>query len=174
MKSKYPNDCSARVVCTKSRSIFVYKINAETWEWHEQTGTDHGTDIILELSDKNNFVGKKIEGQIKGRTKLKYLKNGKIKFDLEVKAANYAVGNPNAFVLFLVDVSKEKVYYLPLQDYFMENPKKFEAVKNNKTVVTVHIDKESNIDTSAEELISLTRYVYITDASGSLKKIFSH
>ena len=51
MKSKYPNDCSARVVCTKSRSIFVYKINAETWEWHEQTGTDHGTDIILELCE---------------------------------------------------------------------------------------------------------------------------
>lgn len=61
MAGIFPEDCSARAVCTRSRGIFTYQIDAEKWEWHEQTGTDHGTDIVLELSENGVFCGKKLK-----------------------------------------------------------------------------------------------------------------
>ena len=62
MKGCLPKDCQPRVIGTRSRGIFGYKIDASRWEWHELTGTDHGTDVVLELSDDGLFSGKRIEG----------------------------------------------------------------------------------------------------------------
>ena len=166
-----PKDCSAREVSTRSRGIFAYQIDAARWEWHEQTGTDHGTDVVLELSEEGGFAGKKIEGQIKGRTKIEYLKSGKIKFDLEVKTINYALGNANAFVLFLVDVKKEQVYYLPIQDYFITNPNKFELAETNTTTVTVHLEPDNNLDKKPDDLIEIAKVVYAGGPSNRLRRV---
>ena len=168
--SKLPEDCSARAICTRSRGIFAYQIDSNKWEWHEQTGTDHGTDIVLELSDGECFSGKKIEGQLKGRTQIEFLKSGKIKFDLEVKTTNYALNNSNPFVLFLIDVTEEKVYYLAIQDYFIENPERFGAAKNNAYSVTLHIDPENTLDGKPDELISIANRVYAGGPSVGLRR----
>ncbi len=171
MSRKLPKDCSARTVCTRSRGIFAYQLDAEKWEWHEQTGTDHGTDIVLELSENGTFTGKKIEGQIKGRAKIDYLKSGRITFDLDVKTVNYALGNSNAFVLFLVDVNKEKIYFLSLQDYFITNPDKICAAKNNETSVTVHLDPDENLVDAGDNLVEIAKSVYVGGPSQDLHKV---
>lgn len=171
MARKLPEDCSARTVYTRSRGIFAYQIDAEKWEWHEQTGTDHGTDIVLELSENGIFTGKKIEGQIKGRTKISFLKSGTITFDLDVKTVNYALGSSNAFVLFLVDVIEEKTYFLPLQEYFMTNPDKFDAAENNGTSVTVHLKPEETLIDNGDVLAEISKSVYVGGPSRNLHKV---
>jgi hypothetical protein len=168
---KLPRDCSAREVSTRARSIVTYKLDAEKWEWHEQTGTDHGTDMVIELVENENFTNKKIEVQIKGRTSISVLKNGDISFGLDVKTVNYALSSSNAFVLFLVDVTSENVYYLPIQDYFIANPDKFDAVENNKTSVNVHISKDNVLNNEAYELCEIAKSVYINGSSRLLKKL---
>ena len=158
---KLPEDCPSRIICTKSRGIFAYQIDPCRWEWHEQTGTDHGTDIVLELSDGECFSGKIIEGQLKGRTQIEYLKNGNIKFDLEVKTINYALNKAYPYVLFLVDVTEETVYYLAIQDYFIDNPERFKAAENNKSTVTLHISPDNTLTENPNELVAIANRVYI-------------
>ena len=167
---RLPEDCSSRAICTRSRGIFAYQIDSNKWEWHEQTGTDHGTDIVLELSDGECFSGKKIEGQIKGRTQIEFLKNGKIKFDLDVKTINYALNNANPFVLFLVDVTEEKVYYLAIQDFFIDNPERFVAAENNVYSVTLHVNPNGTLLESADELVSIANRVYAGGPSAELRR----
>ena len=167
---KLPEDCSSRAICTRSRGIFAYQIDSNRWEWHEQTGTDHGTDIVLELSDGEFFLGKKIEGQLKGRTEIEFLRNGKIKFDLDVKTINYALNNSSPFVLFLVDVKEEKVFYLAIQDYFIDNPDRYVAAENNTYSVTLHIDPDSTLTESADELIDIAYRVYAGGPSIGLRR----
>jgi len=171
MAGKLPKDCTARTVCTRSRGIFAYQIDAEKWEWHEQTGTDHGTDIVLELSEDGKFSGKKIEGQIKGRKKIKVLKSGTITFDLDVKTVNYALGSSNAFVLFLVDVNEEKTYFLPLQEYFINNPNKIDDAENNVTSVTVHLNPDENLVDNGDVLVELSKSAYVGGPSKNLHKV---
>nr|WP_027871160.1 DUF4365 domain-containing protein [[Eubacterium] cellulosolvens] len=161
-----PGDVSARAVCTRSRGIFAYQIDSEHWEWHEQTGTDHGTDIILELSDGNNFLGRQIFGQIKGRTSIKYVDNNDqqmISFPLDVRTINYALNNPAPFVLFLVDVREETVYYLTIQDYFIEHPEYFEKLRINRRNLTLYIDPNNSLTANPEELIAIASIVYVND-----------
>ena len=171
MAGKLPKDCSARAISTRARSLVVYKLNAEKWEWHEQTGTDHGTDMVIELVENEDFVNKKIEAQIKGRTTITVLKNGEISFDLDVKTVNYALGSSNAFVLFLVDVTDEIVYYLPIQDYFIANKDKFKAAENNRTTVNVHISADNIVTNNTEKLVDIAKSVYVGGPSDSLKRI---
>ncbi len=171
MAGKLPKDCSARAICTRSRGIFAYQLDAERWEWHEQTGTDHGTDIVLELVEDGEFCGKKIEGQLKGRTKIEYLRSGKIRFELEVKTINYALSSSNAFVLFLVDVTGEKTYFLPLQDYFIANPDKIDAAGNNDTTVTVHLNVDDNLVDNGDTLIEIAKSIYAGGPTRTLHKV---
>ncbi len=171
MARRFPKDCSERAVGTRARSLVIYKLDPESWEWHEQTGTDHGTDIVIELVENEQFTNKKIEGQIKGRTSLNFLKNGDITFDLDVKTINYALSSTSAFLLFLVDVENENVYYLPIQDYFIANPNKFDGAENNKSTVAVHIDKDSILDKNASDLCEIAKSVYVDGPSRKLRKI---
>lgn len=171
MAGKLPKDCTSRAICTRSRGIFAYKLDATKWEWHEQTGSDHGTDVVLELSDDNQFAGKKVEGQLKGTQSVDRLKNGTIYFDLDVKTVNYALGNANPFVLFVIDTEKETVFFLPIQDYFISKPSLFDAALENTSTVRLHIDPCNNLDENADKLIEIARSVYVGGPSKDLKKI---
>ncbi|MBQ8318733.1 MAG: DUF4365 domain-containing protein [Lachnospiraceae bacterium] len=171
MTEKFPKDCPARVVSTRAKSIFVYNLDAKKWEWHEQAGTDHRTDIIIELVEDGMYKNKKIEGQIKGRTILNYLKDGRISFGLDVKTVMYALGGYNPFVLFLVDVQNERVYYLPIQEYFLDNPQKFDDLINNKESISVHINPYSVMKVGDDRLCQLAKYVYMGGPGKSLRRI---
>lgn len=171
MKRRFPADCSSRSIGTRARGIVVYKLDTEIWEWHELTGTDHGTDILIELVENGEFTNKKIEGQIKGSTNIVLLQNGCISFNLEVKTINYALNSSSAFVLFLVDVCEEIVYYLAIQDYFIAHTDRFVALEKNKTTVTVHIDPRNKLDADAFELCEIAKSVYVDGPSRKLRKI---
>lgn len=141
------------------------------WEWHEITGTDHGIDILIELVEDEMFLNKKIEGQIKGRSSLKVLKNGEISFDLDVKTVNYALSSSNAFVLFLVNTTEETIYYLPIQDYFIANPKLFDKAENNDCTVNLHIAPDNILSENDIDLREIAKSVYIDGPSKKLRKV---
>lgn len=63
---KYPKDCPARAIGSAARALFPSKLNSQHWEWHEMTGTDHGTDMIIEYIENEEFHNRKVECQIKG------------------------------------------------------------------------------------------------------------
>lgn len=161
MAGKLPRDSNPRRIAADARKIVINNINSENWEWHEQTGTDHGTDMVLELVENGEYSGKKIEVQIKGTENIETLKSGEIAFNLDVKTINYALGSHNTFLLFLVDVINKIVYYLPIQDYFIDNHDKFFAAENNKVSVSVHINKSLVFSENANEICELAKNVYV-------------
>lgn len=168
---KLPKDASSRVVSTRAKNLVVYNLNAEFWEWHELTGTDHGTDIIIELVENEEYSNKKIEGQIKGRSSLKILKDGSISFDMDVKTINYALGSVVAFVLFLVDITEEIVYYLPIQDYFIANPHLFESAEHNCSTVNLHIPPDNIVCNNDNDLREIAKSAYAGGSSKRLRKV---
>ena len=163
MQKRLPKDVPARVVATRARSLVAYKLDAQMWEWHEQTGTDHGTDMMIELVEGEVYTNRKIEIQIKGRTTLTHLSTGDISIEIDVKTVNYALSSANAFVVFLVDVTKEDVYYLSIQEYFIHNPEKLKAASNNKASINLRIPAGNIINGNVEELCSIAKNTYIFD-----------
>ena len=57
---KLPKDCTARQIGSKARQLVHMRFNAARWEFHEITGTDHGTDCLLELIEDNEFSNHEI------------------------------------------------------------------------------------------------------------------
>ena len=91
---------------------------------------------MLEYIDENNWHNCIIQGQVKGtKTPESYLlKDGKhFSYKLEKKYINYALRSSNASVLFLCDLKNDIVYFLPIQDYFIENPDKYVNLANAET-----------------------------------------
>ena len=88
-----PKDCNQRIIGSKARGIVHYKFPKEHWEYHECTGTDHGTDCIIELIENEEFINKKIEGQIKGcNCPQKMKRENAFSFPMEVKTIKYGLG----------------------------------------------------------------------------------
>ncbi len=173
--SKFPKDCSARAVGAEARKLVHYRFSAERWEYREETGNDSGRDCIVELIENEQWGNKKIEGQIKGTRKPEKLAGREAySFPLEVKTINYALGSPSPFVLFLVDVDQEIVYYLPLQDYFIAHPELFERLEENSHTVNVHIPLDNVVSDQDDDLRQIAKSVYIIDEpTGQLRKITS-
>lgn len=136
----YPKDCNTRKICSKARAIFPNKLNLDYWEFHEITGTDHGTDMIIEYIENDEFKSYKIECQIKGTTIMKkYKTKNNISYPLDVKTINYALNCKNAFILVVVDIITEEVYYITLQDYFIANRDCFESLNKNTSTINIHM-----------------------------------
>lgn len=167
---RLPKDCSSRIIGARARQLVHYSFDVRHWEYHEYTGTDHGIDCVIELVEDEQWHNKKIEGQIKGTCKPVYLqKEDAISFPIEVKTVNYGLGSNVAFVLFVVDVDKEKVFYLPLQDYFIARPNEFERLKN-KEKINLHIPIANLVDDNDFELQQIAKSVYIDGPSQKLRK----
>lgn len=171
MNYKLPKDCTAREIGTRARSLVVYKLNAKHWEWHEQTGTDHGTDVVLDYVENDDFTGRKIIGQIKGSSKIKILKNQKISFDLDVKTVNYALAHSETFVLFLADVVNEEVYYLPIQEYFISNPHEFDRLEANKTTIALHLEQTDTLNKCEQRLCEMAHYTYVDGPRRDIRRV---
>lgn len=167
---RLPKDCSSRVIGSTARQLVHASINTVNWEFHEITGTDHGIDCVLELIDDEQWTNCKIEGQIKGTRNPVRIACGDFSFDMSVKTINYGLSSNNAFVLFYVDVDNDKVYYLSLQDYFIENKNLFDRLEKNKTTLTLHIPKENIVNKNTIELIQLAKTTYINGPSRELQR----
>ena len=169
--SKLPKDCSSRVIGAKARATVHYSISAEHWEYHELTGSDHGTDCYIELIEDKEYTNKKIEGQIKGTRNITVLKNGSISFPMDVKTINYGLGSSTAFVLFLVSVDEEIVYYLPIQDYFISDISRFDQLTNNETTMNLHIPMDNIVSSDDYDLQQIAKSLYVGGPYKTMRRV---
>ena len=156
---KYPKDCDERRIGTKARNMAFDSFNIDHWEPKEQTGLDVGVDCIVELSENDEWHNRKIECQIKGIKELNILKDGKITYPLKVHTINYALSSSTPFIFILVDINNKISYYLPLQQYFIDNPNLADKL-SNKSTINVHINLEKQINENDAELQQLAHKVY--------------
>jgi len=160
--ARYPKDCPARVIGTAARTLFPSKLDPYYWEPHELTGTDHGTDMIIEYIENNEYHNKKIECQIKGTTDINMhqIKNG-FSYSLDIKTINYALDSSNGFLLIIIDINTEEIYCLPIQDYFIANPENFCKLKNNTTTINLKFNQENLLNEYENELKEIAKSIYI-------------
>ena len=169
---RLPKDSSARVIGAEARKLVHYRFASERWEFHEITGQDCGLDCTVELVENEQFINKRIDGQIKGTQNPCHLKNEEaFSFSLHIKTINYGLSNANAFVLFFVTVDDGTVYYLPIQDYFIANPVLFDKLENNFQTINVHIPYDNIVCEKDFDLQQLAKSVYINGPSKDLQKI---
>lgn len=154
MGNKKPKDSSARVIGADAKRILIYQLKPEKCEQHEQTGVDCGIDIAIDVIKDEEFSGKIINGQIKGTKNLKK-NNGIIKYDFDVKTINYGINQSNVFVLFLVDVTEEIVYFIDIQDYLINHVDKLNKLRSNNCTLRIEIDENSNLTNNSDLLYEM-------------------
>jgi len=175
MPTKLPGSPSSHGVGRIARAQVHAQMTPEYWIFREFTGGDYGVDCVLELTEKENATNNKIEGQIKGRSEIEPMKReNAISFSLEIQTINYALNSPIAFVLFLANTTTRKIYYLPIQDYFIANPTKFTDLEVNKKTVQLHIPLDNIVceynDYDLQQ-IAKSKYTFDEDNIRTLKKL---
>ena len=169
---KLPKDCSARRIGAKARKLVHYKLSTEHWEYHEETGCDFGVDCIIELVENDMWINKKIQGQIKGSIKPKLLKTtNSYSVEIEIKTVRYGLSSSIPYVIFFVDVNKEEVYYLPLQDYFIANANLFDRLEKNSETISVRIPIDNVVNEEDFELRQIAKSVYVEGPTKKLHKV---
>lgn len=172
--SRMPIDTPQRRIGSRAVAIVHYAIDTEHWEFRQETGNDVGRDCTIELSENDKWLNHKVEGQIKGTTKIKCLRDQKtITFPIETKTINYALGSPIPFILFYVDVKNEIVYFLPIQDYFIANKHLFKKLEDNQVKMTLHIPNKNTLSNNDEMLVSIAKNTYLDGPGDALKKYTS-
>lgn len=158
---KMPIDTPQRKIGSKACAIVHYTLNADHWLYREETNIDIGRDCVLELSINDRWNNDKIEGQIKGTQKLKELVAGSISFSIDTKTINYAISSGNSFVLFLVDVYTEEVYYVALQEYYIANGIPSKKLETQETI-SIHISKDHCLNNGDDDLqeVAKSRYSF--------------
>ena len=158
---KVPKDCQQRKIGSKAKAILHYKLNTNHWEYKEETGCDFGRDCIIELSENDEWRNHKIECQIKGKIKPTIIKNGEfISIPIELKTLNYAIGSPIAFVVFVVNVTNETVYYQSIQEYFIGNKQEQSKLDSDNNTLNIHIPVINVLSSNDCELQKYAKKVY--------------
>ncbi len=138
----YPKDSEQRKKGSRARAIIHYQLNSNNWDFKEETGNDVGRDCIIELSENDEWKNNKVECQIKGRSELKFLQNKNyISFPLEVKTVNYAKSSSYSFLLLLVDLKTERIYFECIQDYLLKNNINNKLENQNTVNILLDINK---------------------------------
>ncbi len=145
------------------------KLDSVSWEWHELTGADRGTDIEFELVEDGEFRNHGIACQVKGSSNL-VRRNGENLFDLEVKTVNYGLSASRAFLLVIVDLETEKAYYLALQDYFIAHPEEHDRLVKNKSTIRLPVpERQEFCRANNGSIVSLATKTYIGGPGRQLK-----
>ena len=168
MPRVYPQDTPQKRNERKSFKIFLPLLDSDYWEHLGSDNNDHGVDHSFEYIENGEYKGYRILCQLKSRTKPEINKKNQIIFDFPVKTANYAVGCPQPFVFFFIDLTTHDAYYLPLQDFFIANPDKMKALEKNKETIRVFIPIDNRLDDP--ELIEVAKAQYIFDEEHGLRK----
>ncbi|MBQ8962004.1 MAG: DUF4365 domain-containing protein [Ruminococcus sp.] len=151
----------------KSYQVLFGLMNTDIWSFLGRDNHDHGVDYSFEYIENGEFRGYRILAQIKG-SKVTKISNNEVVFDLPVKTANYAVGSSQPFILFFVNLLTECAYYLPLQDYFIANPDKMDALEKNTSTIRVFIPLNNTIEDP--ELVAVAKSQYSFDEEHGLRK----
>lgn len=157
-----PVDDEKRSVGARAKAIVHYRFDSDHWEYRESTGVDVGVDCIFELTDGEKWIGNRLYCQIKGRTAPKYnQKNEYISIELKASTVNYALSQAESYVLLLVDIVSETVYYLALQEYFIADVERFERLTGEQKNITLRIPTNNIVSSDDYDLqeIAKSRYV---------------
>jgi len=90
---------------------------------------------------------------------------------MEIKTIRYGLGSSSAFVLFYVDNVNEIVYYLPIQEYFIANPKLFDKLDTEQKTMNVHIPIDNIVSEDDYNLQQIAKSVYVGGPSRRLHKV---
>lgn len=176
MALQYPKDNDNKVKERKSFQILLPKFDANFWEFNGRDLNDHGMDYEFEFIENGEYRGYRILSQIKSSESdevIKYYED-KLSFSkLPVKTATYAISCVSPFVLFVIDLRTNNAYYLPLQDYFIQNQDALNKLSVNKNTLTVYIPLSNIIDTnvSDEALRQIAKSSYCFTPPNTLQKI---
>ena len=164
----YPKDTDEKRKERKSFQLFYSLVNTDFWVYSGSDQNDHGVDYTFEFVEDEEYRGYRILAQIKSRSNPE-IKNGNVVFDFPVKTANYAIGCAQPFFFFFVNLSTKEVNYLPLQDYFIDNKNKMNALKKNKETVRVFIPLDNRVENEELRIIAKSQYTF-SEESG-LRKV---
>ena len=167
MARVYPKDTEEKLKERESFQIFFSLLDMKSWEYLGSDHNDHGVDYSFEYIEDGEYKGFRILSQLKSSTKIE-LRDNDIVFDFPVKTANYAIGCPQPFIFFLVDLTNRQAYYLPMQDYFIANKDKMEALEKNKKSIRVFVSLDNKIED--EELKQVAKSQYTFDEEQGLRK----
>ncbi len=169
----FPRDDEPRRIGTKAEAIFHYKIDPAYWVYRTQSNIDRGTDIVLELVEDGEFRNHRILCQIKGTKNPQRLKDETtLTFPLDVRTINYALSGHEPFLLVVCDVSEEvkEAYYLPIQEYFINNQELFTKTTSGQKTINLHIPIENSIFQNDQPLRDLARVSYIGGPGNELRR----
>ena len=159
MPKVYPKDTYEKQNERKSFQLFFPLLDAYCWEYIGSDHNDHGVDYTFEYIENKEYRGYRILAQLKGRTNPD-VRNGKIVFDFPVKTANYAVGCAQPFLFFFINLSTREAYYLLLQDYFIANKDKMNALEKNKKTIRVFVPLNNKVDDDELHKAAKSQYTF--------------
>lgn len=166
---KYPKDTPEKKKERRSAQIFRAALDTDYWEENGYDHNDHGVDYIYELiDDESVYTGNRILCQIKGETKTDR-KDGFLNFDFPVNTASYACRCTTPFFFILVDLSSSDAFYLLLQEYFIDNPERYEKLRVNKSSVRVKVPLTNRVDDNNFRKGATERFML--DENGCIKMI---
>ena len=142
-----------------------YAFNFECWEFRLGTGKDVGEDCVYEYIDEHSWHNARIRAQVKGiRNPKTYLvaRDTEFSYPLGKEFIEYALRSNEAFVLLICDLMNEKVYYLPLQDYFINNPEEYKRLRSGTDSMKLRVPVSNIVDSAHnEELVDLANNSYV-------------
>ena len=168
MAFSYPQDSEEFKKERASYQLLFYRLNAKVWAPNGSDKTDHGMDYGFEYIDDGQYKGYRLYSQIKSTEHLNKSENY-VSFDLKVKTAAYAISSAQPFVLFVVDLVNDVVYYVCLQDFFIENPESLLAVETNKSTVRIKLPLKQIVTRETVGLQEVAKSQY-SFTNGVLKK----
>ena len=161
-----PKDDEKRKTGSRGRGILHFKLDADHWDYREETGNDYGRDCVVELSENDEWLNHKVEGQIKSTASPKFVGDF-VSFPMPVKTIEYALGTHTSFILFVVDTKKEYVYYQCVQQYFIDNKELFD--KLNQQTINIHIPVSQNLSVDDKLLQNWARSTFIDGPGKGLR-----
>ena len=158
-----PSDSESRKIGAKAEAILHYKINPNHWSFKQETGNDFGRDCIIELSEQEEWRNHKIEGQIKGTKSPIIVKNDFISFPMPVKTIEYALGASNAFILFVINIITEDIFFQCIQKYFIEHPELFYKLDQQTINIRIPVNQNLTINDALLQKWALKNYLKISE-----------
>ena len=115
---KLPKRVPQHISETASFKIFSSKV-PNNWIIRDVTERDYGIDCYLEIVNQNNeLTGDLALIQLKSRQSILWTKENKFTLSkIDIATTNYWYSFPVPVFIFLVDINRNELYYLPIGNY---------------------------------------------------------
>lgn len=75
-----------------------------------------------------------------------------------------------SYVVLLVDLSDETIYYLPIQEFFIANPSYFSKLSSTQENITIRIPTDNKVTNEDENLQEIAKSRYVGGPGEGLHK----